>query len=117
MPRERCSGETDLTLTVRVRDAVTAEERTTEIEVMNVPYEGHGTSTPATYFDPPEFDGEILPDIDAKALFDLIEEQDDGELLNDGMVLISTPEEIFEMVSEQIAEIEGDWEHDDGYDG
>lgn len=113
MARERCSGEHNLTLTVRVRDAVTAEERTTEIEVANVPYEGSGTATAATYFDPPEFDGEITLDLDAKALLDLIEEQDDGNLSRDGLVLISTAEEIHEAASEAIGEVEADWEPDE----
>lgn len=113
MARERCSGETELTLTVRVRDALTAEEKKTEVVVANVPYEGRGTATPATYFDPPEFDGEISIEVDAAGLFEMLEEQDDGGLGDDGLVLVSTPEEIHEQAAEMIAELDVEWEPDE----
>lgn len=112
--------EADLTLSLTVWDERLGLTYDIDHEVYNVPVEGRETRTPATYFDPPESDGEAWVELDASGLMEMIEEQADGWFEDEGLVLLESPEEILSIAQEvanEWAADSGDWDVDDGYDG
>ena len=108
--RYEASGERELGLLVDVYDEALGLTYSVEVPVFNVPFTGWEERTPATWMDPPESDGELELDITPEALFELFEEQDDGCLAEDGLVVVETPKTLHAHASEVIAEAEVEWE-------